>query len=208
MTNKKQQKRTANAKKERGGCAKRLLGLMMAAVLVLGVGGLGVWLLWEYRPDTTVTTYPVEYQDLIRTYAADNNLDPAYVAAVVLAESSYRVDAVSSVNAQGLMQILPATGEWLSGKFDEEYVEGCLFDPETNLRYGCWYLGWLMDRYGGDMSCASSAYHQGQGTVDGWLKNPEYSKDGRTLSSIPSDATRTYVDRILKYYEKYKEIYG
>lgn len=208
MTERRQRRQPARSKKKRGGFAKRLLGLLIAAVLVIGIGGLGVWLLWERQPEITVTTYPVEYEDLIRRYAAENDLEPAYVAAVVLAESSYRADAVSSVNAQGLMQILPTTGEWLSGKFDEAYVEGCLFDPETNLRYGCWYLGWLMDRYDGDMSCASSAYHQGQGTVDGWLQNPEYSADGKTLTNIPSEATKTYVDRILKYYEKYEEIYA
>jgi soluble lytic murein transglycosylase len=185
-----------------------MIAVLMATVLVVAIGGLGVWLLWERRPQTTVTTYPMEYQDLIRWHAAYNDLPPAYVAAVVLAESGYRADAVSSVNAQGLMQILPDTGEWLSGKFDEEYVEGSLFNPETNLKYGCWYLGWLMDRYDGSMECASSAYHQGQGTVDKWLANPEYSQDGKTLSVIPSDATKTYVNRILKYYEKYEEIYG
>lgn len=195
-------------KKRRASVVRRLTGVVLAAMLVLGACGLGAWLVWEHRSNLTVTTYPVEYEEQIRRYAADNGIEPAYVASVVLAESSYRADAVSSVNAQGLMQILPETGEWLSGKFDEEYVEGCLFDPDTNLRYGCWYLGWLMDRYGGDMSCASSAYHQGQGTVDKWLQNPEYSADGKTLSAIPSDATRTYVNRILKYYEKYKEIYG
>ena len=59
------------------------------------------------------------------------------MAAVILAESSYNPQAVSSVNAQGLMQIMPETGEWIAGKFDETYVEGCLFDPETNIRYGC-----------------------------------------------------------------------
>lgn len=187
---------------------KRLLGVLIAAVLAAGVLGFSIWMLWERQNQTTVTTYPVEYVDLICKYSADNDLDPAYVAAVVLAESSYRADAVSSVNAQGLMQILPSTGEWLAGKFDESYVEGSLFDPETNLRYGCWYLGWLMDRYEGSMQCASSAYHQGQGTVDKWLQNPEYSADGRTLSVIPSEATKTYVERILKYYEKYKEIYA
>lgn len=194
-------------KKRRSG-VRRLAGIALAIMLVLGILGLGVWLLWEQRPDMTVTTYPVEYEEQIRKYASDNGIEPAYVASVVLAESSYRADAVSSVNAQGLMQILPDTGKWLSGKFDEEYVEGCLFDPDTNLRYGCWYLGWLMDRYDGDMRCASSAYHQGQGVVDKWLQDPECSADGRTLSAIPSDATRTYVDRILKYYEKYKAIYG
>ena len=187
---------------------KRLLGMLIAAVLMLGIMSFGVWMIFESRPQTTVTTYPVEYQDQIRRYASDNGLEPAHVAAVVLAESSYRADAVSSVNAQGLMQILPTTGEWLAGKFDETYAEGCLFDPDTNLRYGCWYLGWLMRRYDGDITCASAAYHQGQGKVDGWLENPEYSADGRTLSVIPSDATKTYVERILKYYEKYKEIYG
>lgn len=187
---------------------RRLVGMILTAMLVLGVFGLGVWLLWEKIPETTVITYPVEYEEQIRRYAADNGIEPAYVASVILAESSYRSDAVSSVNAQGLMQILPETGEWLAGKFDEEYIEGCLFDPDTNLRYGCWYLGWLMERYGGDMKNASSAYHQGQGIVDKWLQNPEYSADGKTLNVIPSDATKTYVNRILKYYEKYKEIYG
>lgn len=199
---------TRKQKRRRRRMIRRMIGTLLVTVLVLGVFGLGVWMLWERRPEISLTTYPVEYQEQIRRYSADNGLDPAYVAAVVLAESSYRTDAVSSVNAQGLMQILPETGEWLSGKFDEEYVEGCLFDPDTNLRYGCWYLGWLMNRYDGDMKCASSAYHQGQGIVDKWLQNPEYSADGTTLDKIPSDATATYVNRIMKYYEKYKEIYG
>ena len=208
MTVKRQKKRPVRKKRRRGRLIKRLLGLLITFVLVIGVGGLGIWLLWESQPETTVETYPMEYEALIRQYAADNNLEPAYVAAVVLAESSYRPDAVSGVNAQGLMQILPDTGKWLAGKFDETYIEGCLFDPDTNLRYGCWYLGWLMNRYDGEMKCASAAYHQGQGTVDGWLQNPEYSADGKKLTNIPSDATRTYVERILKYYEKYEEIYA
>lgn len=199
---------TRKQKRRRRRMIRRAISTLLITALVLGLLGLGVWMLWERRPEITVKVYPVEYQDLIRGYAADNGLEPAYVAAVVLAESSYRTDAVSSVNAQGLMQILPETGEWLSGKFDEEYVEGCLFDPDTNLRYGCWYLGWLMNRYGGDMCCASAAYHQGQGNVDKWLQNPEYSADGMKLDKIPSEATETYVNRIMKYYEKYKEIYG
>lgn len=208
MTVKKQKKRSASRRKKRRSIVKRLFGLLIASILVIGIGGLGIWLLWDRQPETTVMTYPMEYEEQIRKYAADNNLEPAYVAAVVLAESSYRTDAVSAVNAQGLMQILPDTGSWLAGKFDETYVEGCLFDPDTNLRYGCWYLGWLMNRYDGEMKCASAAYHQGQGTVDNWLQNPEYSTDGKTLINIPSEATRTYVDRILNYYEKYEEIYG
>ena len=73
-----------------------------------------------------MVTYIVEYMDEIRAAAAENGLEPAYVAAVVMAESSYRPDAVSSANAQGLMQLLPSTAEWIAGKFDETYTEGAL----------------------------------------------------------------------------------
>ena len=103
---------------------------------------------------------------------------------------------------------MPETGEWIAGKFGETYTEGCLYDPETNVKYGCWYMGFLIDRYNGDKACASAAYHSGQGTVDGWLQNPEYSADGRTLTVIPGENAKIYVERVLYRYEKYKEIYG
>ena len=112
------------------------------------------------------------------------------------------------MNAQGLMQIMPSTAEWIAGKFDEAYVDGSLFDPATNIRYGCWYLGFLMRRYDGDKRCSSAAYHSGQGTVDEWLKNPAYSSDGRTLDVIAGPNADTYVNRVMEYYEKYSEIYA
>lgn len=197
-------KKRAQQKRRRG----RRWAIAIAIVLALGIAGLGAWIVYERIVAPTVLTYIVEYTDEIRTAADENGLEPAYVAAVVMAESSYRTDAVSSANAQGLMQLLPSTAEWIAGKFDETYSEGVLFDAETNLRYGCWYLGWLMRRYDGDMRCASSAYHAGQGTVDKWLQNPEYSRDGKTLDVIPFDSTRVYIDRVLKYYEKYEEVYA
>lgn len=204
--------RAARAKKRRRAkrirMMKRILLIAVIAVLLLGIAGIGLKMLFDKKPEVTVMNYPVEYEDLIRTYAAENNIPPAYVASVILAESSYRPEAVSYADARGLMQILPSTAKWIAGKFDEEYVEGCLFDPETNIKYGCWYLGFLMNRYDGDMECSSSAYHAGQGTVDKWLKDPAISADGKTLDNIPSEATGTYVSRILKYYEKYEEIYG
>lgn len=180
----------------------------MAVLLAVGVSlGLLCVLLFT-RPAPKGPEVVVGYQDLIRQSAAEQGLDPAYVAAVVMAESSYRADAQSSDNAQGLMQLLPTTGEWIAGKLGETYQEGSLYTPETNLRYGCWYLGWLMRRYGNDMTTASSAYFQGQGTVDSWLRDPQYSSDGLTLIEPVTEATKTYVERILRYYEAYKTIYA
>ena len=201
MTNKRRRNRRARR-------ARHIAGVTTAVVLALALAGLGAWVLFSRRPELTVQNYPVEYEALIRAYAADNELDPAYPAAVILAESSYLPEAVSSANAQGLMQLLPDTAAWIAGKFGEDYVEGCLFDPETNIKYGCWYLGFLMKRYDGDMTCASAAYHAGQGTVDRWLQDAAYSADGKSLHTIGYASTDTYVKRVLKYYEKYVEIYG
>lgn len=203
MKKKKRAKRRTKARKSRNG-----LKILIVLVLILGMIGVGVLLLPEKDIEKTVQHYPLEYTDLIARYAAENGLKPAHVAAVILAESSYRADAVSNVNAQGLMQLLPTTAEWIAGKFDEQYVEGCLFVPETNIKYGCWYLGYLMKRFDGDLTCTTAAYHSGQGTVDKWLKDPAYSADGKTLNVIPGSNADTYVNRILEYYDYYEEIYA
>lgn len=204
------QKRQANkrrARRARQRRRNRFIAVIIVLVLMLGLMGLIMLLSTDEVKEETMVQYPMEYTELIRKNAAEQGLEPAYVAAVILAESSYNPNAVSSVNAQGLMQIMPDTGEWLAGKFDEEYAEGCLFSPETNIKYGCWYLGYLMRRYDGDMRCSSAAYHSGQGKVDQWLSNPAYSADGKTLSMIPGSNADTYVNRILEYYEKYDELY-
>ena len=203
MTQNKRRRRSQRARRKA-----RLYKAIGVAVLVLALVGLGTAVLMDRLAERTGMVYPMEYTELIRSRAAAEGLEPAYVAAVILAESSYDPQAVSSVNAQGLMQIMPETGAWIAGKFDETYVEGCLFDPETNIRYGCWYLGYLLRRYDGDKTCSTAAYHSGQGTVDGWLKNPEYSTDGRTLDVIGGPRANTYVGRVLEYYEKYTQLYA
>lgn len=188
--------------------AQRMATLVTLIVLALGLLGMGVWLILGRVPEAVIEYYPREYEAQIRARAAENGIDPALPAAVILAESSYQPEAVSSANAQGLMQLLPDTAQWIAGKYGETCEEGGLFDPEINIRYGCWYLGYLMKRFDGEMTCAVAAYHAGQGRVDAWLADPECSSDGRTLSQIPSQATGTYVKRVLKYYEKYRELYA
>lgn len=184
----------------------RRMGVALLVLALIVLAALAAVKLLEEKPQAM--RYPMEYLSIIRENAAEQGLEPEYVSAVILAESSYNPNAVSAVNAQGLMQIMPDTGAWIAGKFDEEYAEGCLFDPETNIRYGCWYLGWLLRRYDGDKVCATAAYHSGHGKVDRWLANPAYSADGRNLISMEESNASIYVDKVMRYYEKYLEIYA
>ena len=185
---------------------RRTMRAVLASALVVLIA-LGAWALIHRGGAPLFDRYPMRYEAEIRQAAAEFSLDPAYVASVALAESSFDAEAVSSVGAIGLMQIMPSTGEWIAGKLDEAFDAQRLYEPSVNLRYGCWYLRFLLDRYDGDMRTASTAYHQGQGRVDEWLQNPEYSEDGKTLSVISSSVTDTYVNRIMENYAHYQELY-
>lgn len=201
-------KRRRRPVRRRGRALDRAIRIIVAIGFAIALLALLLTLVGDRKPGEIPRSYPMEYTELIRSNASLQGIEPAQAAAVILAESGYDPNAVSSVNAQGLMQIMPETGEWLAGKFDEEYVEGCLFDPETNIRYGCWYLGYLMRRYDGDLTCATAAYHSGQGAVDKWLADPAFSTDGRRLTEVKGENAKKYVSRVLEYYEKYQELYG
>lgn len=183
-----------------------VLILILAAIASAAVIAVLIMNLEPEKP--APVSYPVEYVDAIKAAALENSIPAEYIAAVIMAESSYVPTAMSEVGAQGLMQIMPETGKWISGKLDDEYSDEKMLDAQTNIRYGSWYLGWLMNRYNGDMRCASAAYHAGQGTVDKWLSDPAYSADGETLSVIAYDSTSTYVERIMKYYDYYLNAYA
>lgn len=154
--------------------------------------------------------HPLYYGDLITLYAGEQGLDPALVSAVILCESSFDPKAESRLGARGLMQLMPDTAEWVAHKYNEDgegYSFDSLYDPETNIRYGTWYLGYLSRRFGGDATKIVCAYHAGQGNVDSWLKNPQYSADGVTLDVIPTQDTATYASRVLRARDVYRKYY-
>lgn len=155
--------------------------------------------------------YPIRYEEEIRAAAEEFGVNPALVAAIAFTESGYRAEIRSNAGAMGLMQIMPDTGKWIAEKLREadSFTDERLFDPQTALRYGCWYLQFLFMEFDGDETCALAAYHAGQGSVRKWLNDPAYSKDGWTLSAFPEDApkTRYYVTKVRKAYEQYRKVY-
>jgi len=79
---------------------------------------------------TGTRRYPVRYTEEIILRAGENSIPAPYIAAIIMAESSYDPGAVSSVGARGLMQIMPETGGWIAGKFGDEFAEDALFTPD------------------------------------------------------------------------------
>lgn len=150
--------------------------------------------------------HPFEFRGLVEDYAREQNLDPALVAAMILNESSFNPEAESRLGARGLMQLMPETAEWVAGKLNEEFDFDRLYDAETNIRFGCWFLGYLSRKFDGDPVKMVAGYHAGGGAVDAWLADPALSQDGM-LTSIPYSGTERYVERVIKAYDVYIKHY-
>ena len=145
--------------------------------------------------------YPLRYEETIRQASRENRLEPAFVAGVIHTESRFRPDAESSQEAYGLMQMLPATAEFVQRRSG---IGGDFREPRTNIRLGTWYLGYLDERYRGDERLMLAAYNSGEGTVDGWI-----SEEGFDIAKdIPFEETREYVERSLEARQRYEDLYG
>ena len=141
------------------------------------------------------TRFPVRYMDIIEAHAGD--LDPTWILAVIMAESSFRPHAESHAGAQGLMQLMPSTAEWLAQLMGmEDFEPEHVWLPEINIALGSFYLNRLVQQYNGDINIALAAYNAGTGTVNSWLRDPDVSSDGRTLDSIPFNETYNYLRRV------------
>ena len=154
--------------------------------------------------------YPRKYEQLVEKWAATYELDPLLVYAFIRTESGFDPQATSTVDARGLMQMTEETFIWLRSKIapDEGLLFANLYDPETSIRFGCYYLHLCMERYNGDVATAAAAYHSGWGTVDALLQMEEHSADGETLQGFPYNQMNHYVKKITSCYARYQRIYA
>jgi soluble lytic murein transglycosylase len=143
--------------------------------------------------------YPLEYDHIVRGHAANYDLDPALLAAVIYRESKFDADARSSSGAIGLMQLLPDTAKGIAVHTGgSRFRVSDLYSPEINVRYGSFYLRRLLGKYG-DTGLALAAYNAGQANVDAWVA---------AGGGIEFAETRHYVDQVLATREIYADAYG
>ena len=153
--------------------------------------------------------YPYPYRETVEHYAHAYGVDSSLAAGVIHAESRFKSDAQSHRGAVGLMQLMPDTAEWIAGQMEEpRFSLTKLQEPETNIRYGIWYLASLQREFDGNDILALAAYNAGRGNVQAWMTQYGWQQDFSSVESIPYAETREYVARVLKYQQKYKTLYA
>ena len=148
--------------------------------------------------------YPDDYYDTVIKYSERYNVPHHLVFAVIKVESDFDSRAKSSAGAMGLMQVLPSTYEWLAKINGEIPFTSALYDPDTNIKYGTYYLQYLYSKFG-TWEKALVAYNWGEGRLAEFIEENGYEEGDYAL--IPSKETRNYVKKVLHHFEKYKEIY-
>jgi soluble lytic murein transglycosylase len=176
--------------------------------LVIGgtilVGALGGFLLVNsdrFQRTLEEVTLPLQHEDIIRQQAREKDVPADLIAAVIYNESRFR-DQTSHAGARGLMQITPSTAkviESLSGgqtfNFDD------LSDPDINIRYGTFYLHYLIQKFGDNEIAALAAYNAGETNVAAW------GGSSLSLDDIPFPETRDYVENVLEKRDEYARHY-
>lgn len=161
----------------------------------------------ELPRDILTVIYPMAYWDLIRRHAAQNNLDPYLVAALVAQESTFVADIRSHANAYGLMQLLPSTARQYAGRLKMPYSTRLLTDPEANVRMGTAYLSDKIRQFGG-MHLALASYNAGESAVRQWMAERQGVEQDEFIDDIPYPETQGYVRKILGTADDYRRLYG
>jgi soluble lytic murein transglycosylase len=153
------------------------------------------------------------FDALITKVAAEHKLDPRLVKAVVWRESRFQTDMVGKNGERGLMQISAiAAREWATANAIPNFEPDQLFDPQTNLEIGSWYLGKAMQHWNTQddaVPFALAEYNAGHSRVDRWVrvasqKSPQLNAQ-IFEDSIDFPSTAHYVRTILARYDFYKQ---
>ena len=191
------------------GCCGTIFTFILVLIVIFALLFFCTDTLGDVKKKVMMHYYPQDYSQYVSQYSAEYGVDESLVYAVIRTESGFRAEVESSVGARGLMQIMPETFEWIQTLSDGEvvYSSNELYNPQINIKYGTYYLSYLIDHYNGNEMLAVAAYNGGFANVDSWLEDERYSSDGLTLSEIPYNETSQYVERVENTKSVYDSLY-
>ena len=161
-------------------------------------------------PDVVIDLlYPRYYETVIRSEAKKYGMDYRFVLAVIREESRFDPGVSSWAGAQGLMQIMPATGRSIAKSLKiKQFKRDMLRDPNVNIAMGVYYLDRMKRQYKGNRYMALSGYNAGPGNTSRWVRQNPSMEEEIWIEKISFNETRNYVKRVLGTYWTYKQLDG
>jgi peptidoglycan lytic transglycosylase len=157
--------------------------------------------LWE-------CTYPRPWAALVTEAQEQNKLTQDFLYAVMRQESAFKVSAVSSADAVGLMQLIDPTAQRAAAELSLTYDPAQRVSPAQNIRISSFYLKKLYDMFGNHFALTAAAYNAGPFAVSRWLETGEKLPLDLWVARIPFTETRSYVHLVLGNYARYAYLAG
>ncbi len=143
--------------------------------------------------------YPRKYENFVVKYSEEYDLETSLVYAIIKTESNFDSNAKSNAGAMGLMQIMPTTAKWIAQELGEEIDMLSLFDEERNIKYGCFYLKYLFNKFS-DFDVVICAYNAGEGAVRNWI-----DENGKlVVEKINFPETKNYYLKVKSFMNVYE----
>jgi len=152
--------------------------------------------------------YPAYYREMVEAAAAEYGLDPLLLLSMIRQESLFESFARSWAAAQGLMQVIPSTGEYIARRLDwPNYRNEDLYRPYVSIPFGAYYIAEQLGAFDGDPYVALSAYNAGPGNAAHWYSLVPDNSD-LYLETITLSEPRSYIQQIYTHYTYYRVLYG
>lgn len=149
--------------------------------------------------------YLSPFKDLTVRYAEQAGVDPAWVYGLIRQESRFVMGAQSSVGAQGLMQVMPATAREIAGKIGMSSSE--LYTMDGNIRMGTWYMADAKRRLQNNEVMATAGYNAGPGRARNWQASSPL-EGAIYAETIPLTETRDYVKKVMTNATYYASLFN
>lgn len=153
--------------------------------------------------------YPIYYRETIEKISKKYEMDPLFVAAMILEESRFGAEAVSWAGAVGLMQIMPQTGQELARQLKiRRFEKNMLLNPSVNIEMGTKYMKFLMNRFENNHALVTGAYNGGPGRMSRWVKERGLEDLDEFIEDIAIDETRRHIKKVIDSYYVYRKLYS
>ncbi len=185
---------------------RRLFVIVLTLAFLIVVGTMA-YVYWEDRQ-------PKEnaYDPMIVNITRDAGVDPFLIRALIWRESRFNPLTHGSADERGLMQIKPDVGEmWAKANKIEDFKDDDLYDPETNIRVGTWYLNRSLKRWSqtdDPTTFALAEYNAGHGNAMKWVDPLAPLNHTAFVERITFPGTRKYVEVIEEKRDQYRQIFS
>src|SRR5215216_2051273 len=152
--------------------------------------------------------YPLIHEDALLAEAAEQRLDPNFIAAVIRQESNFNSAATSPAGARGLAQVMPELGQRLARELNYPVWDPVLlYQPDVSIQLGTFHLRELLAQYD-QRAHILAAYNAGSPRVERWSKRIGVADPEIFAEQISFVETRDYVRIIQRNEEIYRALYG